>query len=105
METILSANSLVQRGYVSLADVNFPTNKYRISSSYALALKQIALLMKKNNKATLLIAGHTDNVGDNAVNDALSKKRERVLKKYLISLELIPLEFLLNLMGKECQSS
>ena len=42
--------------------------------------------MKKNNKATLLIAGHTDNVGDNAVNDALSKKRAESAKKYLISL-------------------
>ena len=41
--------------------------------------------MKNKPKVTILVEGHTDNVGNNKSNDALSLARAESVKKYLVT--------------------
>lgn len=77
----------------TLSNLQFETGKSTIKpSSYAL-LNQLAdfLIRKKTQK--ILIAGHTDNVGDPAANSMLSLNRAETVKKYLMS-KGVPVELL-----------
>lgn len=53
------------------------------TSSYE-SLNALADLLKKKKDWKLQIAGHTDNVGDDAKNMTLSKKRAEAVKAYLV---------------------
>lgn len=70
---------------VTLSNLQFETGKTAIQSSSYPSLNQLAeyLIRKKTQKIT--IAGHTDNVGDPAANNALSLNRAEAVKKYLVS--------------------
>jgi len=77
----------------TLSNLQFETGKSTIKpSSYAL-LNQLSdfLIRKKTQK--ILIAGHTDNVGDPAANSMLSLNRAETVKKYLMS-KGVPVELL-----------
>ena len=71
---------------VSLGDVHFVKLKDNIQSHYIPTLKQVVLLLKENKSATILLAGHADNVGTEEANDKLSLDRAIKIKKYLTSL-------------------
>jgi outer membrane protein OmpA-like peptidoglycan-associated protein len=63
--------------FESAKDIIFETSKP--------SLNELAEVLKKKTTWKLEIAGHTDNVGDDNGNLALSKKRAEALKAYLIS--------------------
>jgi outer membrane protein OmpA-like peptidoglycan-associated protein len=46
--------------------------------------------MKNKPKVTILVEGHTDNVGSNKANDALSLARAESVKKYLVNKGIEP---------------
>jgi len=59
-------------------NVQFDTNKAVIKPQYHDELKKLADVLNEFPKATVVIAGHTDNVGSKAANIRLSQRRAKV---------------------------
>ena len=81
-----------------LNNVYFEQGSFILSPSSNTDLDNLAQLMKENPKARLIIAGHTDNVGDARLNEYLSENRAKVIANYLtdkgiLSTRLIPRGF------------
>jgi outer membrane protein OmpA-like peptidoglycan-associated protein len=67
----------------ALKGIEFETGKAVIKSSSLPILKSIVKMMKENPGYRLVIAGHTDNVGDSAANMAISSERADAVARYL----------------------
>ena len=67
----------------SKAGVYFATNKYDINSNSALALNKLVKVFNNYPETSILIEGHTDNVGDAGYNITLSKKRATEVGNYI----------------------
>lgn len=65
--------------------VQFETGSDRLKTASFEALDEVATLMRKYPDFSLLITGHTDNVGNAQANLNLSKNRAQVCYEYLIS--------------------
>jgi len=65
-------------------DVKFDTAKADIKSQYEGELETFAGALKENPKATAVIEGHTDNVGDADMNMKLSQRRADSIRTFLI---------------------
>jgi type IX secretion system PorP/SprF family membrane protein len=61
------------------------TGKNDITAASKLVLQEIAQVLKEEPTWTIEFAGHTDNVGDAAMNLQLSKKRAETVRNLLIS--------------------
>lgn len=61
------------------------TGKNDITAASKLVLQEIAQVLKEEPTWTIEFAGHTDNVGDAAMNLQLSKKRSETVRNLLIS--------------------
>lgn len=69
-----------------LEQVYFDTAKDTIQKRSFPLLKQVALVLKANPEITRLrVEGHTDNVGDDAANLDLSKRRAESVRQFLIA--------------------
>ena len=64
--------------------IEFETAKADIQSRYQSEVKKLADFMIKYPTTTVEIGGHTDNVGKEAMNVGLSKRRAEAVKKYLV---------------------
>ncbi len=64
--------------------VEFAYNRWEIKPTWYEALDKVAAIMQKYPKASLLLEGHTDNVGDDANNLVLSENRAAAVRDYLI---------------------
>lgn len=62
-------------GHVAVYGIYFDTGKADVKPESEPALAQIALLLKQRASLRLHVVGHTDNVGDMAMNLDLSKRR------------------------------
>ncbi len=70
---------------VSLAlEVQFDTGKANIKPQYHNDIKRIAVFLSKYPSMSVVIAGHTDNVGQKAVNVKLSYRRAANIKAYIV---------------------
>lgn len=69
----------------AFANLEFETGKDVIKSSSFESLNGLADLLIKKETWKLQISGHTDNVGSDAANMALSEKRAKAVGKYLES--------------------
>jgi len=67
-------------------DVHFDFDKYDIREDLRATLDSIAVWLKKNRDANILIEGHCDERGTNEYNLALGDKRAKATKDYLFSL-------------------
>jgi OOP family OmpA-OmpF porin len=68
----------------SVPSVNFDFNKFAIRNDAASILNQVAKAIS-NTETTVRIEGHTDGIGSDGYNIALSKKRASAVNDYLIS--------------------
>lgn len=65
-------------------NVKFDTSKADIKAQYEAELKRFADMLKDNPKATAVIEGHTDNVGDADMNLKLSQRRADSVRSFLV---------------------
>ena len=75
----------------ALQGIQFETGKAIIKSSSNPILNSIVKIMKENPSYKLIIGGHTDNVGDDAMNMTLSLDRATAVSNYLITKGVDPL--------------
>jgi outer membrane protein OmpA-like peptidoglycan-associated protein len=69
----------------TLSNLHFETGKSMIKTASYASLDQLAEFLIRKKRQNVLIAGHTDNVGDSAENNMLSLNRAEAVKKYLIN--------------------
>jgi outer membrane protein OmpA-like peptidoglycan-associated protein len=69
----------------TLRNVHFDTGKSTLRPESFTALNDLAEVMKAKKKMVVEIAGHTDNVGDDAANQKLSQSRAETVRAWLIS--------------------
>ncbi|MCF8086259.1 MAG: OmpA family protein [Desulfohalobiaceae bacterium] len=64
-------------------NVLFATNKAEIRPGHSEDLDRVARILRENPEASILIEGHTDNIGPEEYNMRLSKQRAESVKDYL----------------------
>jgi outer membrane protein OmpA-like peptidoglycan-associated protein len=72
-------------GMVVLNNIFFETNKFDLLPESRTELGQLIAFLKENPGVSIEIAGHTDNVGDDSSNQALSESRAKTVFDYLVS--------------------
>lgn len=78
-------DALSEKGRVATQGIYFDTGSDRVRPESTPTLKEIATMLKEHADLKLTIEGHTDNVGDDAANQALSEKRAAAVKAHLVS--------------------
>lgn len=81
----LNAKATARGLVVTLGDVLFSTDKSDLKAGGAENLDKLVAFLIQYDDRTLVIEGHTDNVGDNDYNLALSQRRADSVKDYLVS--------------------
>lgn len=76
--------------FKAVADLQFETGKSIIRAYSYDSLDELAALMVKRPELTLILSGHTDNVGKPASNKILSQKRAQAVKNYLVDAGVDP---------------
>jgi outer membrane protein OmpA-like peptidoglycan-associated protein len=71
-------------------NITFDTARSEIKPSFYEVLNSVILVLNEYNKTLINIYGHTDNVGSDAYNQALSERRADSVKQYLISHQVNP---------------
>ena len=69
--------------FTAVSDLQFESGKSVIKAYSFDSLDELAALMVKRTELTLILSGHTDNVGVPAKNKVLSRKRAEAVKAYL----------------------
>jgi outer membrane protein OmpA-like peptidoglycan-associated protein len=87
-----------ETGRATIYGINFDTAKATIRPDSEPVLKELLALMQKQPDWSLLVAGHTDNVGTDAVNVPLSRQRAEAVITWLAAkgvdrLRLVPAGF------------
>lgn len=78
---VIKADSLIILG----AELLFETNKSTLRSEHFLTLNSIVDYLHLHSERSVRISGHTDNIGKEANNLALSRQRADVVAEYLIN--------------------
>jgi outer membrane protein OmpA-like peptidoglycan-associated protein len=71
-----------------MPSVTFATNSSMIQAQFQSALNDVAKVLREDgtsSKLALVIHGHTDNTGSDAINNPLSQNRANSVKNYLAS--------------------
>jgi outer membrane protein OmpA-like peptidoglycan-associated protein len=89
MEQVMTANAdgwaqqINQSGRVSVYGINFDTGKSTIRPDSEPALNEVVKLLQANASWAMVVAGHTDNVGTQVTNLALSRQRAQSVIAWL----------------------
>lgn len=78
------ADALNSAGRVALYGILFDTGKDSIKPESEPLLDEVKKLLEQDKGLKLVIAGHTDNVGEKKANQALSQKRAAAVKAWLV---------------------
>lgn len=71
-------------GQVTLNNIFFDTNKYDLLPASMVELNLLTELLKNNENLAIEIQGHTDNVGEDKMNEKLSENRAKAVYDFLI---------------------
>lgn len=75
-----------ERGFiVTLPGIFFDTGKSALASGSRNTLSRIAEQLRNNPTLQIVVEGHTDSVGSDALNQSLSEKRAQSVRDYLVS--------------------
>lgn len=75
-----------ERGLViTLGDLLFATGKSDLKGGASAHLDKLAGFLNQHKDRTIVIEGHTDNVGSDTTNFSLSQRRAESVKSYLVS--------------------
>ena len=74
---------MVERTII-LDDVLFDFDKSNIKSEAGAILDRLVAFMNENKDKNASLSGHTDNVGSDAYNQALSERRTASVKDYIV---------------------
>jgi outer membrane protein OmpA-like peptidoglycan-associated protein len=77
--------SLVNTTNDGMKNVFFDSNSDVLKKESFIELNKLVVLLNKNPQRKIEVGGHTDDVGDDAMNLALSQKRADAVKRYLVS--------------------
>jgi len=77
-------------GHVTLRNIFFDTNKYNLLPASIRELDLLIGFLQQNSGVYIEIQGHTDNIGDNKLNEKLSFDRANAVYNYLIKNEIDP---------------
>ncbi|HJM65577.1 MAG: cell envelope biogenesis protein OmpA [Roseibacillus sp.] len=66
-------------------DITFNTGSSRIKSSFSRTLRSVGIVLRKFNRTTVLVNGHTDSDGSTSYNMGLSRDRARSVSSALAS--------------------
>jgi outer membrane protein OmpA-like peptidoglycan-associated protein len=78
-------DALAEKGRVATQGIYFASGAADILPQSTPTLKEIAQMLAEHPDLTLEVEGHTDNVGDDASNQALSERRAQAVVAYLVS--------------------
>jgi len=82
----LAETKTTERGFiVTLPGLFFDTGKSVLKAGARNTLARIADQLRINDELSVIIEGHTDSVGSDALNQALSEKRAAAVRDYLVS--------------------
>jgi OOP family OmpA-OmpF porin len=76
--------SLIERGFVILADLEFATGTSQLSEGRYASLQELADVLLERTDLRVALVGHTDAVGVLAANLALSRARAQAVRTRLI---------------------
>ena len=65
-------------------DINFETKSSTIKASSKKQLDALAKILTSNSNLVISLSGHCDNIGEDALNNALSLERANIVKDYLV---------------------
>ncbi len=85
VQTITDANNLTAVKVTFDSGVLFATNKYALNKSAQDNLSEFAKVLIEYSDADVVIYGHTDSTGSDAINNPLSVKRAEAVSEYLLS--------------------
>ena len=74
-------------------NITFATNSADINSSFYPVLDSVALVLTEFDKTVVVVTGHTDSDGSDALNETLSRNRASSVSNYLISQKILPARF------------
>jgi outer membrane protein OmpA-like peptidoglycan-associated protein len=80
----LNAQNTERGMVVTLGDVLFDTGKADLKGGATSNLQKLAAFLKQYQDRTVIIEGHTDNVGSEDLNHGLSQRRADAVKSYLV---------------------
>ncbi|MFT5812555.1 MAG: outer membrane protein OmpA-like peptidoglycan-associated protein [Psychroserpens sp.] len=64
-------------------NITFPSGNANIDQSFLSVLDSVVLVLQEFNKTLIVVAGHTDSSGSNALNQSLSERRAQSVSNYL----------------------
>ena len=83
VEQITDANGLQGVKVTFDSGILFATNSSTLNAASKSSLSQFANVLKSNSDCDIAIFGHTDNTGNDAINNPLSMKRAQAVADYL----------------------
>ncbi len=75
---------------IVLKNIFFDSKEWKLKSESISELDRVVILMNENPKLTIQLSGHTDNVGKNADNLALSINRAKAVVGYMLNKGIDP---------------
>lgn len=85
IETITDANGLTGVKVTMDSGILFATGKADVNAASKTELAKLADVLKSDNDCSIVIQGHTDSTGSDAINNPLSVKRAESVAAYLNS--------------------
>ncbi|MBU3713821.1 MAG: OmpA family protein [Ferruginibacter sp.] len=77
--------AVIEKINFSAKNIQYATGSYKLLASSYKSLDNVVELLQKDPSLLINIDGHTDNVGNAALNKTLSQNRADEVKKYLVS--------------------